>query len=93
MDDMVWLLRYGDPYLQGVAASVLSFCDTAEEVQWLAAVAAYPAVSICMSPNNYTSQAATRLLYNIARAGNIARSAIKAAGGVQCLLKIVSTDR
>mmetsp|Transcript_12310 Transcript_12310/g.26571 ORF Transcript_12310/g.26571 Transcript_12310/m.26571 type:complete len:628 (-) Transcript_12310:726-2609(-) len=93
MDDMVWLIRYGDPYLQGVAASVLAYCDTPEEVQWLAAVAAVPAVLLCLSPNHYTSQAATRMLYNISRAGDVARRTIKVSGGVLSLLKIISTER
>jgi hypothetical protein len=53
--------------LQGVAASVLAYADTTEEVQYLAAVCTPPAVMLCLSPSNYTSQAATRLLYNIAR--------------------------
>jgi hypothetical protein len=93
LDDMVWLLRYGDPHAQGLAASILAYCDTAEEVQWLSAVTIIPAVLICSSPNTYTSQAATRLLYNLARAGPIARTTIRLAGGHQSLLNIVCTDR
>ena len=46
--------------MQGVAASVLAYCDTPEEVQWLAATAAVPAVALCLSPNNYTSQVSGR---------------------------------
>lgn len=41
----------------------------------------------------YTSQAATRMLYNIARAGDVARRTIKQYGGVKSLLSIISTDR
>jgi len=56
----VWLLRYGDPYLQGLSAAILSHCDDPEEIQWLAAVAVIPTVALCLSPNLYTSQAGTR---------------------------------
>jgi hypothetical protein len=44
---------------QGLAASILAYCDTAEEVQWLSAVTIIPAVLICSSPNTYTSQVRT----------------------------------
>ena len=161
--------------LQGVAASILAYCDTTEELQWLAACATLPAVMLCLSPSTYASQvggpvsvhaswcrgiaymlqwlavratvrgsaggrhaapaakhvrdhashvcceflprlrrrwfavpdgpacwlcdakmsslkqcsqAATRMLYNISRAGDAARKAIRQAGGVQGLLKV-----
>ncbi|KAL6755111.1 hypothetical protein V8C86DRAFT_2684547 [Haematococcus lacustris] len=48
---------------------------------------------MCLSPANYTSQAATRLLYNISRTGPAARHAIQQAGGVPALIRIVSTPR
>lgn len=59
-DELVWLLRYGDPYLQGLSAAILSYCDDPEEIQWLAAVSVLPTVAVCLSPNLYTSQAGTR---------------------------------
>ncbi|GFR50103.1 hypothetical protein Agub_g12249 [Astrephomene gubernaculifera] len=93
LDEAVWLLRHGNPYLQGVAASVLAYCDTAGEVSWLAATAAVPAVSLCMSQNRYTSQAATRLLYNLARGGQVARRALVGAGAVTALISVLATDR
>ncbi|GAX84593.1 hypothetical protein CEUSTIGMA_g12014.t1 [Chlamydomonas eustigma] len=93
LDDMVWLLRYGDPHSQGLAASIAAYCDTCEEVQWLSAVATIPAVVLCSSPNTYTSQAATRLLYNLARAGPSTRTMIGQAGGHKSLLNIVCTER
>jgi hypothetical protein len=72
---------------------MLSCCDTPREVMWLAATAAYPAVMLSLSPSNYNSQAATRLLYNISRAGNTARLALKRAGAAKCILHIISTPR
>ncbi|GLC36774.1 hypothetical protein PLESTB_000784300 [Pleodorina starrii] len=93
MDETIWLLRHGNPYLQGVAASILAYCDSAGEVSWLAAVAAVPAVSLCMSQNRYTSQAATRLLYNLARGGQVARRALVGAGAVTALISVLATDR
>ena len=44
-------------------------------------------------PVVHPPQAATRMLYNISRAGDVARRTIKISGGVQSLLKIISTDR
>ena len=41
---------------QGVAASILAYCDSPEEVQWLAACALVPTVALCLAPNHYTSQ-------------------------------------
>ncbi|GLI67767.1 hypothetical protein VaNZ11_012021 [Volvox africanus] len=93
MDEAVWLLRHGNPYLQGVAASILAYCDSPGEVSWLAAVAAVPAVSLCMSQNRYTSQAATRLLYNLARGGQVARRVLVGAGAVTALIAVLATDR
>lgn len=93
MEDMIWLLRYGDPYVQGVSASILSCCESPEEVHWLAATALVPTVILLSSPSNYTSQAATRLLFNLSRAGSIARRAIRTAGGLPCLIRIISTPR
>ncbi|GIL86374.1 hypothetical protein Vretimale_11685 [Volvox reticuliferus] len=93
IDEAVWLLRHGNPYLQGVAASILAYCDSPGEVSWLAAVAAVPAVSLCMSQNRYTSQAATRLLYNLARGGQVARRVLVGAGAVTALIAVLATDR
>lgn len=45
--------RYGSPYLSGVAASILAYCDTAGEVGWLAATAAVPAVALTMSQDRW----------------------------------------
>lgn len=45
------------------------------------------AISACALPVMHM-QAATRLLYNISRAGEVARRAIKQAGGVQSILKV-----
>ncbi|EFJ43376.1 hypothetical protein VOLCADRAFT_121440 [Volvox carteri f. nagariensis] len=93
MDEAIWLLRYGSPYLQGVAASILAYCDSPGEVSWLAAVAGVPAVSLCMSQNRYSSQAATRLLYNLARGGQVARRVLVGAGAVTALISVLATDR
>ncbi|KAG1667430.1 hypothetical protein FOA52_004847 [Chlamydomonas sp. UWO 241] len=93
MDEMVWLVRYGDPHLQGVAASILAYCDTPVEVQWLAPTACVPACMLLLSPNLYTSQAATRLVYNITRSGPTARRCVRVSGGARALLHVVSLSR
>lgn len=93
LEDAVWLARYGDPYLQGLAGSILAACDSPQECAWLAACVTLPCCRMCLSPANYTSQAATRLLYNISRTGAAARQAIQQAGGVPALIRIVSTPR
>ena len=49
----MWLLRQGDSYGSGVAAAALAQYDTREQVAFLAAVAAMPAVSLLWSPHQY----------------------------------------
>jgi hypothetical protein len=56
MDTALWLLRYGSPYLQGVAASILGYATTPSETAWLAAAAAVPASGLLNSPDRYASQ-------------------------------------
>ena len=94
MEDCIWLLRYGDAYSSGVACSILSFSDTPEEVSWLSRCATFPAVLLLNSMNRYSSQAATRILYNLVKNNNdVGKKAVKRAGGVTSLISIIKEKR
>lgn len=60
---------------------------------WLVATAMVPAVALSLSHHRYSSQAATRLLFNLANANDAMRHAMVGAGAVPALLSIITTDR
>lgn len=93
MDDLIWMVRYGDAYLQGVAASALACSDTPEENRWLAAAAVFPVVALLQSSVPYTQEAAMQVLYNVVLESDVAHKAVWTSGGVQGLLSIISKGR
>ncbi|KAL4441278.1 hypothetical protein ABPG77_011515 [Micractinium sp. CCAP 211/92] len=85
--DLVWLLRQGDPFGSGVAAAALSQYERPEQVAFLAAVAAMPAVALLWSPHSYGQHSAARLLSNLARAFPAMPDVLVEAGAVRGLLQ------
>jgi hypothetical protein len=86
IDDLVWLLRHGDSYGQGVACAALSQYQREEQRQWLAAVAAIPAVQLLSSPSDYARHSAARLLAVLARVQPHLPEVLCVAGAVPGLL-------
>ena len=59
-DDLLWQLRYGDAYGQGVAAAALSFYTAPADRMWVATVGAVPLVALLSSPEPYARHCAAR---------------------------------
>lgn len=85
--DLVWLLRQGDPYGSGVAAAALAQYADPEQVAFLSAVAAMPAVALLWSPHAYGQHSAARLLADLARSSPGMPDVLVEAGAVRGLLQ------
>jgi hypothetical protein len=68
IEDMLWLLRYGSMYSQGVAASIVACCRDQEELAWLTAAATVPLTALLLSAGTYAQEWA--LLVSWGRGGN-----------------------
>lgn len=89
LEDLAWLLRHGSPYGAGVAAGALAQYPGEGQRQYLAAVAALPAVALLSSPDDYARHSAARLLNQLARAHAGMPEVLLAAGAVPGLLRQV----
>lgn len=85
--DLVWLLRQGDPYGASVAAAALSQYDQPQQVAFLAAVAAIPAVALLWSPHSYGQHSTARLLARLAGATPSMPDVLVEAGAARGLLQ------
>lgn len=84
--DLVWLMRHGDAYGAGVAAAALAQYDSPDQLGFLAAVAAMPAVLLLISPHSYGKHSAARLLAGLAHVAPAVPEALTEAGAVAGLL-------
>ena len=79
-------MRHGDAYGSGVAAAALAQYDSPDQLSWLAAVAAMPAVLLLISPHQYGKHSAARLLAGLAHVAPAVPEALTEAGAVAGLL-------
>lgn len=86
MDDLVWLLRHGDSYGQGVACAALSQYVKFEQLQWLTAVALVPACQLLASPDCYARYSAARLLAKLSVVHPHVPAVMVSSGAVSGLL-------
>ena len=56
IEDMLWLLRYGGMYAQGVAASIVACCRDQEELAWLTAAGTVPLTALLLSAGTYAQE-------------------------------------
>ncbi|GMH40510.1 hypothetical protein BSKO_08414 [Bryopsis sp. KO-2023] len=87
MEDLILAVRYGDSYMQGIAANLLGFADTEEEFGWLTACAAVPLCNLLFSPNQYANQAASRVIMNLCRRNENSKEVFRNGGIVEGMLK------
>ena len=86
IDDLLWLIRYGNNYGKGCAANALSCFTLPQELAWIAVCGAVPLVATLQSPDAYARQAAARVINNIVHGSEVVRNILGEAGAVQGML-------
>ena len=86
IDDLLWLVRYGNNYGKGCAANALSCFTLPQELAWIAVCGAVPLVATLQSPDAYARQAAARVINNIVHGSEVVRNILGEAGAVQGML-------
>ena len=86
-------MRQGDAYGSGVSAAALAQYEAADQVAFLAAVAACPAVALLWSPHPYAQHSAARLLSHLVRASSAMPALLVEAGAVRGLLPQLDLQR